>query len=63
MIVTAVIAAICTGAVAFYVRFFVELCKECKQRCICYLVRLESHVSDHPVLDSEDQEIPFRQAA
>ena len=49
MIVTALIAAICTGAVAFYVRFFVELCKECKQRCICYLVRLESHASDYPV--------------
>ena len=63
MIVTAVMAAICTAGVTFYVRFFVELCKECKQRCVCYLVRLESHASDHPVLDPEDQEIPFRQAA
>jgi hypothetical protein len=63
MIVTAVMAAICTAGVAFYVRFFVELCKECKQRCICYLVRLESHASECSVLDSENQEVSFREAA
>ncbi len=62
MIVTVVMAAICTTGVAFYVRFLVEMCKECKQRCICYLVRLESHASECSVLDSENQEISFREA-
>ena len=63
MIMTAVMAAICTAGVAFYVRFFVELCKECKQRSVCYLVRLESHASECPALDSEDQERSYSQAA
>ena len=63
MIMTAVMAAICTAGVAFYVRFFVELCKECKQRSVCYLVRLESHASECLALDSEDQERSYSQAA
>ena len=63
MIVTAVMVAICSVGVAFYVRFFLELCKECKQRCICYLVRLESPASECSVLDSENQEVSYREAA
>jgi hypothetical protein len=63
MIVPAVIAAISTVGVGFYVRFVVELCKECSQHSICYLVRLESHASECAIVDSEDQESWNRQAA
>ena len=63
MIVPAVIVAISTVGVGFYVRFVVELCRECKQRSICYLVRLESHAMECSILDSEDRERWYRQAA
>ena len=40
MFVTAVMTVLCTAGTAFYVRFLVALCKECKPRSIGYWVRL-----------------------
>ncbi len=40
MFVTAVMSVLCTAGIAFYVRFLVALCKECKPRSIGYWVRL-----------------------
>jgi len=40
MLVIPLVTALCTAAVAFYVRFMVALCKECKPRRVGYWVRL-----------------------
>jgi hypothetical protein len=40
MFVTAVMSVLCTAGIAFYVRFLVALCKECKPRSIGYWARL-----------------------
>ncbi len=40
MFVTGVMTVLCTAGIAFYVRFLVALCKECKPRRIGYWVRL-----------------------
>lgn len=40
MLVMPMMTALCTAGVAFYVRFLVALCKECKPRRIGYWVRL-----------------------
>jgi hypothetical protein len=51
VLVTISIAALCTLGVAFYVRFLIALCKECRHHCICYLVRLESSSLEHTTPD------------
>ena len=43
MIFTAVMATLSTAAVAFYVRFLVAMCKDCKPALIGYWVRLRPH--------------------
>ncbi len=40
MFVSVVMTVLCTAAIAFYVRFLVALCKECKPRSTGYWVRL-----------------------
>jgi hypothetical protein len=40
MVVTTVMTVLCSVGVAFYLRFLVALCKECKHQRICYLVRM-----------------------
>jgi hypothetical protein len=40
MIASAAILVLCAAGVAFYVRFLVALCKECKPRFACYWVRI-----------------------
>ena len=40
MFVMPVMTVLCTAGIAFYVRFLVALCKECKPRRIGYWVRL-----------------------
>jgi hypothetical protein len=50
MIVTATLAAICMAGAAFYVRFVIALCKECRQDRICPPVLLTSHKCDFTVV-------------
>jgi hypothetical protein len=40
MFVTAVMTVLCTAGIAFYVRFLVALCQECKPRLIADWMRL-----------------------
>jgi hypothetical protein len=40
MLVIPVMTAVCAAGIAFYVRFLVALCKECKPRRFGYWVRL-----------------------
>jgi len=41
MVVTTVVTVLCTTGIAFYIRFFVALCKESTRSWVGYLVRLE----------------------
>lgn len=47
MIAIGLFGTLCTAGVAFYVCFLVGLCRECKPRRICYLIRL------HPEADRQ----------
>jgi hypothetical protein len=42
MVVLTVWTVLCTTAIAFYLRFLVALCKECKPSLIGYWARLRS---------------------
>jgi len=55
MIAMTVMTTLCSGAIAFYVRFLVALIGEYKKTGICYLVRLRSEAD--PLLISETREV------
>jgi hypothetical protein len=63
MVVTAVMTALCTGGVAFYVRFLFALCKECTHRRICYLVALQPDSVKHVIPETREEEISILRAA
>jgi len=45
------ITTIATLGIAFYARFLFALCKECRQRRICYVVRLPTHTPERTAPD------------
>jgi len=63
MVLMAVMTAVCTASIAFYVRFLVALCKECKRSWIAYLVRLEREGNDCTVLQPKAVKRSFHKAA
>jgi len=52
MIAIMAVTALCTASIVFYLRFLVELCKECKHPRICYLVRLHRDSDECPILET-----------
>ena len=55
MFVMAVMTVLCTAAIAFYVRFLVALCKECKPRRIGYWVRLRLGSGEDEIAELQER--------
>jgi hypothetical protein len=63
MFATAVMAVLCTAGIAFYVRFLVALCKECKPRSIGYWVRLRLGSGEDTIAELPEPKEPVTRAA
>jgi hypothetical protein len=63
MVVTEVLAMLCTAGIWFYVRFLVALCKECKPRRVGYWVRLRLDSGEGTIAELQGREIPDTRAA
>jgi hypothetical protein len=63
MFVTAVMTVLCTAGTAFYVRFLVALCKECKPRSIGYGVRLRLGSGEDTIAELPERKKPVTRAA
>jgi len=63
MFVTTVMTVLCTAGIAFYVRFLVALCKECKPRLIGYWVRLRLGSGENAIAELQEREKPATRAA
>jgi hypothetical protein len=63
MFVTAVMTALCTAGVAFYVRFLVALCKECKLSVLGYWVRLRLGYGEGRIATLPKRNKPLTRAA
>ena len=57
------ITLLCGGACAFYVRFLVALCKECRASRIFYLGRLEAKTNLHVLPEPGELATPLSRAA
>ena len=56
MIAIIAMTALCTGAIAFYLRFLFALLMECKYDWICYLVRLRGELKKYPLPEPQGDE-------
>ena len=63
MFVTGVMTVLCTAGIAFYVRFLVALCKECRPRPIGYWVRLRLGSVDNAIAEPQQRKKPVTRAA
>jgi hypothetical protein len=63
MFVTGLMTVLCTAGIAFYVRFLVALCKECKPRRIGYWVRLRLGTGEDAIADLQQRKKPVTRAA
>ena len=63
MFVTGVMMVLCTAGIAFYVRFLVALCKECKPRRIGYWVRLRLGSGESMIAELQERKKPVTRAA
>jgi len=63
MLVIAVWTLLCTAGIAFYVRFLVALCKECKPRLTGYRVRLRLGSGEDALAEPEVRKRPVTRAA
>ena len=54
---------LCTAGIAFYVRFLVALCKECKPRVIGYWVRLRLDTGGDTLAEPHERKRPAAHAA
>ncbi len=63
MFVTGVMTVLCTAGIAFYVRFLVALCKECKPRRIGYWVRLRLSSGENAIAKLLQRKNPVTRAA
>lgn len=63
MFVMPAMMVLCTAGVAFYVRFLVALCKECKPRHIGYWVRLRLDSGEHMIAELQQSKSPVTRAA
>ncbi len=58
-----IVTVLCVAAIAFYVRFLVALCTECKPRLIGYWVRLRFGSGKRTIAELEKREKPVTRAA
>jgi hypothetical protein len=63
MVVTTVMTVLCSVGVAFYLRFLVALCKECKHQRICYLVRMPPESAECAIPNTRELETSIPRAA
>ena len=63
MVVMTVMTALCTVSIAFYVKFLVAVCKECKHERICYLVRLQRDSVELVIPEARELEASIPRAA
>jgi hypothetical protein len=63
MFVIAAITVLGTAGVAFYVRFLVALCKECRPGRIVYWLRLRLSSRGATIVELQRRERPVRRAA
>jgi hypothetical protein len=63
MLVMPMMTAMCTAGVAFYVRFLVALCKECKPRRIGYWVRLRLGSGKSSITELQGRREPVTRVA
>jgi hypothetical protein len=63
MFVMAAMTVMCTASIAFYVRFLVALCRECKPRPIGYWVRLRLGSGEDTIAELPGRRKPVRRAA
>jgi hypothetical protein len=54
---------LCTAGIAFYVRFLVALCKECKPRSVGYWVRLGLGSGESAIAEPPQRRKPVTRAA
>jgi len=63
VLVTVLIATLCTLGTAFYLRFLIAVYKECRHYRICYLVRLQSDSLEHAIPDDRVLDVSIPRAA
>ena len=63
MIVITVWTVLCTAGIAFYLRFLVALCKECKPRLIGHWARLLSGSGEDTIAEPQARTKPVTRAA
>jgi hypothetical protein len=63
MFLEAVMMLLCAAGIAFYVRFLVALCKECKPRSIGYWVRLRLDSGEDMIAELPEERNPLTRAA
>ena len=63
MFVMAAMTVLCTAGIAFYVRFLVALCKECKPLEISYWVRMRVASGENAIGELQERKGLFTRAA
>jgi hypothetical protein len=63
LFVKTLMTVLCTAGIAFYVRFLVALCKECKPRPVGYWVRLRLGSGESAIAEVPEQRKPLARAA
>ncbi len=63
MFVIAIMTVVCAASIAFYVRFLVALCKECKPRSVGYWVRLRLGSGEDTMAELTERRKPVTRAA
>ena len=63
LFVKTLMIVLCTAGIAFYVRFLVALCNECKPRPVGYWVRLRLGSGESAIAEVPEQRKPLARAA
>jgi hypothetical protein len=63
MFVMAAMTVLCTAGIAFYVRFLVAPCKECKPRRIGFWVRMRLGSDEDAIGELQERKKLFNRAA
>ena len=63
LFVKTLMTVLCTAGIAFYVRFLVALCKECKPRSVGYWVRLRLGSGEGAIAEVPERRKPLTRAA
>jgi hypothetical protein len=63
MLIMPMVATLCASGIAFYIRFLVALCKECKPRRIGYWARLQLGSSEGAISERQEQRGPVTRVA